>query len=147
MSGGRGVGRNREVSPLVLLGARGDLRAAWAEAHLEEGGSRGKHGFPRGSEPKASDAHDALPWTASSASCVTSRERAHTTAETSSLLGAVTTTRSRLRNDLITLCSSSVATTTSGASMPEASRRLAASFVDGESNPEPSRRASVPFPA
>ena len=39
MSGGRGVGGNREVSPLVLLGARGGLRAAWAEACLEEGGS------------------------------------------------------------------------------------------------------------
>src|SRR6266508_1140103 len=26
----------------------------------KEGGPRGKHGFPRGSEPKASDAHTAL---------------------------------------------------------------------------------------
>ena len=50
-----GVGGNREVSPLSLLGARGDLRAAWAEARLEEGGSWGKHGFLHGSEPKASD--------------------------------------------------------------------------------------------
>src|SRR5712691_985364 len=76
MSGGRGVGGNREVSPLrkpkrprrqsrhglfsdiasdVALGARGDLRAAGAEAHPEEGGSWGKHGFPH--EPQASDAH------------------------------------------------------------------------------------------
>src|SRR5712691_116226 len=57
MSGGRGVGGNREVSPLSLLGPRDDLRAAWAGAHPEEGGSWGKHGFPNGSEPQASDAH------------------------------------------------------------------------------------------
>ncbi len=66
MSGGRGGGGNREVftawgnrevSPLVLLGARGDMRAASPEAHPKEGGSRGKHGFPRGSEPQANDGH------------------------------------------------------------------------------------------
>src|SRR5262249_8718988 len=50
-------GGNREVSPSVLLGARGHLRAAWVEANIEEGGSWEKHGFPHGSEPKASDAH------------------------------------------------------------------------------------------
>ena len=68
MSGGRGDGGNRkiapvrgnrEVSPQPLVGARGHLRAAWADANLEEGGSWGKHGFPHGSEPKASDAHAA----------------------------------------------------------------------------------------
>jgi hypothetical protein len=47
--GGEGAGGNREVPPYSILGV--------AEATLEEeGGSRGKHGFPRGSEPKASDA-------------------------------------------------------------------------------------------
>ena len=40
-------GGNREVPPTEVL--------AEGEAALEEGGSRGKHGFPRGSEPKASD--------------------------------------------------------------------------------------------
>src|SRR5882724_1017389 len=40
MSGGRGVRGNREVPPSLL-----------------EEGSWGKHGFPHGSEPKASDAH------------------------------------------------------------------------------------------
>ena len=40
-------GGNREVPPTEVL--------AEGEAVLEEGGSRGKHGFPRGSEPKASD--------------------------------------------------------------------------------------------
>src|SRR6266571_8581713 len=59
MSRGRGVRGNREVSPLFLLGARGELRGARAEAWPEEGGSRGKHGFPRGSEPQASDGHPA----------------------------------------------------------------------------------------
>jgi hypothetical protein len=59
MSGGRGVGGNREVSPTFLLSVRGGGRkAARAEALPEEGGSWGKHGFPHGSEPKASDAHD-----------------------------------------------------------------------------------------
>jgi hypothetical protein len=44
-----GDGGNREVPPIGLLGG--------AEATMEEeGGARGKHGFPRGSEPEASDA-------------------------------------------------------------------------------------------
>jgi len=30
-------------------------RSRGVAAHLEEGGARGKHGFPRGSEPEASD--------------------------------------------------------------------------------------------
>jgi hypothetical protein len=51
-----GAGGNREVPPLRILGRRVDLGAASAEARFErEGGSRGKHGFPRGSEPEASD--------------------------------------------------------------------------------------------
>jgi hypothetical protein len=37
MTKGRGFGGNREVSPLFLLGARGDLSGAWAEAILKEG--------------------------------------------------------------------------------------------------------------
>jgi hypothetical protein len=48
---------NREVPRLVLLGPRADLRGAWAEACLgEEGGARGKPGFPRATEPKAEEA-------------------------------------------------------------------------------------------
>jgi hypothetical protein len=47
---------NREVSRFALPRMRGDMGAARAGAiPEEEGGSRGKHGFPRGSEPKASD--------------------------------------------------------------------------------------------
>jgi hypothetical protein len=47
-------GGNREVSPLYLFGVRGDLSGAGVEAHSpEEGGSRGKPGFPRATEPKA----------------------------------------------------------------------------------------------
>src|SRR6266540_322551 len=61
MSGGRGKRGNREVSPCFLLSARGDLSGAGAEAILKEGGSWGKHGFPHGSEPDASDAHACLP--------------------------------------------------------------------------------------
>jgi hypothetical protein len=49
-----GEGGNREVSPLAVFDARGDLSGASVEANIpEEGGSRGKHGFPRASEPKA----------------------------------------------------------------------------------------------
>jgi hypothetical protein len=52
-----GVSGNGEVSRYAVPGTRGDLRAAWAGANPdEEAGARGKHGFPRGSEPKASDA-------------------------------------------------------------------------------------------
>src|SRR6266511_1484060 len=54
---GRGFGGNREVSPLFLLECRGDLSGAGHEALYKEGGSWGKHGFPHGSEPKASE-HD-----------------------------------------------------------------------------------------
>jgi len=51
-----GEGGNREVSPLDLFEARGDLSGACFEAcSPEEGGSRGKHGFPRASEPEASE--------------------------------------------------------------------------------------------
>jgi hypothetical protein len=44
-----GAGGNREVPPDVLLGG--------AEGNLEgEGGSRGKHGFTRATEPEADEA-------------------------------------------------------------------------------------------
>src|ERR671937_1293139 len=60
MSGGRGERGNREVSPLVLLGARGDLRAARVEACLKEGGSWERYAsWDDTSEPKASDGHRA----------------------------------------------------------------------------------------
>jgi hypothetical protein len=54
---GKGLGGNREVSPYVLRGRRrrGDLSGAQAAADLEEGGTRGKCGFPRGSELEAND--------------------------------------------------------------------------------------------
>jgi hypothetical protein len=52
--GGRVPG-NREVSRLFILVERGDLSGASGEAILKEGGSRGKHGFPRGSAAKRSD--------------------------------------------------------------------------------------------
>jgi len=49
-----GAGGNREVSPLDLFDARGDLSGAGVEAtRPEEGGSWGKHGFPHATEPQA----------------------------------------------------------------------------------------------
>jgi hypothetical protein len=51
-----GEGGNREVSPLYLFDARGDLSGASVEALIQKGGgSWGKHGFPHESEPKASE--------------------------------------------------------------------------------------------
>jgi hypothetical protein len=47
---GKGLGGNRAVPPRVLLGMRGDLSGARAEAIPKEGGSWGKHGFPHRSE-------------------------------------------------------------------------------------------------
>ncbi len=47
---GKGLGANRAVPPRVLLGTRGDLSGARAEAYRKEGGSWGKHGSPHGSE-------------------------------------------------------------------------------------------------
>jgi hypothetical protein len=53
---GEGVMGNREVPRIVLLGPRVDMRGAWAEACPgEEGGSRGKRGFLRATEPKAKE--------------------------------------------------------------------------------------------
>jgi hypothetical protein len=46
---GRASG-NREVSRLLLLATHGDLSGVRGKAIPEEGGSRGKPGFPRGSE-------------------------------------------------------------------------------------------------
>ena len=52
-----GEGGNREVSPRLLFDDRGDRSGASVEAFSpEEGGPRGKYGFPRASEPKASEA-------------------------------------------------------------------------------------------
>jgi hypothetical protein len=60
MTAGKGLGGNQEVPPNVILRLRARLRGAVAEACAEkEGGLRGKHGFPRGSELKASDRHSA----------------------------------------------------------------------------------------
>ena len=51
---GEGVMGNREVPRIEILSMRADLSGARAEAcPEEEGGSRGKPGFPRASEPQA----------------------------------------------------------------------------------------------
>ncbi len=47
--GVEGVGGNREIPPMRIRGG--------AEANVEkEGGSRGKHGSPRATEPEATEA-------------------------------------------------------------------------------------------
>jgi hypothetical protein len=47
---------NREVPRIEILVGRADSSGAPNEARAgEEGGSRGKHGFPRGTEPKAKE--------------------------------------------------------------------------------------------
>jgi hypothetical protein len=51
-----GVMGIREVPRIEILGLRAHLRGALAEATTEEeGGSWGKHGFPRATEPQAKD--------------------------------------------------------------------------------------------
>ena len=57
MSGrGEGIMGNREVPRIEILRLRAHLRGARAEVTLEEeGGARGRHGFPRESKPKASE--------------------------------------------------------------------------------------------
>jgi hypothetical protein len=50
-----GVMGNREVLWIVILEVRGDASVARFEAIPEEGGSPGKHGFPRATEPKAEE--------------------------------------------------------------------------------------------
>jgi hypothetical protein len=47
---------NREVPRIGILRARADLRARAEASPGEEGGSRGKHGFPRATEPEAEEA-------------------------------------------------------------------------------------------
>jgi hypothetical protein len=48
---------NREVPRIGFLEVRADPRGAWLEGCMgEEGGSRGKHGFPRATEPEAEEA-------------------------------------------------------------------------------------------
>jgi len=53
-----GVMGNREVPRIEILRLRAHPRGALAEAcpEEEEGGSRGKHGFPRATEPEAEGA-------------------------------------------------------------------------------------------
>ena len=52
-----GVMGNREVPRIEILRPRADLRGAWVEASAEEeGGTRGKHGFPRATKPEAEEA-------------------------------------------------------------------------------------------
>ena len=86
----------------------------------------------------------ALPCTSGSAASVTTSERAQTTCATSSSAGTVTSTRGRLRNDLISVSSSSLATTTVGASWPQPCSSSTACFVDGASKESPATRPSVP---
>src|SRR6266516_1083675 len=89
-------------------------------------------------------AHWALPWTCSRASSQISSERAQMTWLTSSSPGTVTTTRSRLRNDLITPSSSGCATTRTGSSFAQPPRSSAAALVEGSPSEPGSTTPSVP---
>src|SRR5205085_12192494 len=89
-------------------------------------------------------AHIALPCSSSSAAWLTSSERAHTTCETSTSDGIITSIRSRLRNDSMRLSSPSAATSSVGRSLPHCSSRAIAPLVDGAANDEASTNAMVP---
>ena len=86
----------------------------------------------------------AFPWTSGSAASLTRSERAQTTAPTSTSLGPITATRSRLRKLLERFCSSCGQTRTVGVCWPQASTIARACFVDGASNCEASITASEP---
>ena len=47
---------NREVPRIGILRARADLRARAEASPGEEGGTQGKHGSPRATEPEAEEA-------------------------------------------------------------------------------------------
>jgi len=54
---GEREGENREVFPLFISDTRGDLSGAGVGARSrKEGGTRGKHGFPRATEAKPREA-------------------------------------------------------------------------------------------
>src|SRR4029450_2069327 len=82
--------------------------------------------------------------TSSSAASLTRSARAQTIAATSRSAGVITSTRARLRNDLITCSSSSRTTSRIGRSWPQAERNSAAFLVDGSVNPDPSSTANDP---
>src|ERR671923_62078 len=90
------------------------------------------------------ETHAALLWTASRAPSVTSSALAQTTSATVRFRAARIVTPSILRNDLMSAVSSSFATSTTGASLPQDSRKATAFFVEGSSNAEPSTTPSVP---
>ena len=121
-----------------LLDGLAHLRLVGVLVHLERVLAVGETGVAllghdRGDE-HVGGVHDAFPSTSGSAASLTSTERAQTIGATSSSDGTVTSTRSRLRNDLIRPISSSCATTTSGVSLPHFSTSALACLVDGVSN-------------
>src|SRR5829696_40765 len=90
------------------------------------------------------EAHQAFPWTCSSAGSVISSDCARTSWFTSSSLGTVISTRARFLKDLISASSSGCATRRSGASLPQAPTSSAASLVEGASKPTGSSTPSEP---
>src|SRR6478609_5598744 len=93
------------------------------------------------------EAHEALPWTSSSAPSLTSSERAQTIAEISISDGVTTCTPGRLRNDLTIASWSSWATTISGACLSHASTSAAAALVEGLSKESSARIPKLPSSA
>src|SRR6476620_5734912 len=98
----------------------------------------------RGEDDLARVHYCALPWTSGSAASLTSSERAQTTAPTSTSLGPITATRSRLRKLLIRFVSSGSATSTSGVASDAPSTSPRAAFVDGSPKASAVTTPSVP---
>ena len=71
---GEGARGDRGVSPEMV--ERADVYSA-RDMLPKEGGSWGKHGFPHGSEPEASDAHAAAEDTAARTAIVSVAVRLH----------------------------------------------------------------------
>src|SRR3954454_10629988 len=140
----------RDLDAEERLDGLAHLRLVGILVHLEGVLAVGKTGVALlgddRSDEYVSGVHDAFPSTSWSAASLTSTERAQTIGATSSSDGTVTSTRSRLRKDLIRPTSSSCAMTTSGVSLPHCSTSALACLVDGVSNAVPSTSASVSLP-
>src|SRR5262249_2708258 len=130
-----------------LLDGLADLRLVrvfvHAEGVLADGGAGVRLlGDDRCEHDLAGFHYRALPSSTGSAVCETTRERAQTTAPTSSSWASTPARRSRWRNERASATSSGVQTSTTGRVRCETI--AAACFVDGVSNVPASTSASVP---
>ena len=128
-----------DVDVEELLDGLAHLRLVRVRVHLERvlpvarsGCSSSRRRPARAASRSGGGSLAGPPWTSGSAASLISSARAQTTVATSSSDGTVTSARGRLRNDLISVSSSSVATTHERRVLaPRLDGELLACFVDG----------------